>query len=570
MRVLVSEDDPVSRRLLEAMLVKWGYDVAVVKDGAEAWEKLQREDTPRLVILDWMMPGIDGVQVCRMVRKRGDERYVYILILTAKSRKQDIVEGMNAGADDYIVKPFDPDELKARLRAGKRILDLQAELIAIREALRQQATHDSLTGLPNRLLFSDRLTQQLAQAKRDDRSLAVLFLDLDRFKNINDTLGHAVGDQLLQKVVERLTRILREVDTVARMGGDEFTIILSDIPSVQGVASIARKVIDVMAEPFALDGREVFVTASIGIGISPSDGADVETLVRNADIAMYRAKERGGNTFQLYTEAFNTLTMERMTLEHGLRMACERGEFVVYYQPRVDIKTDTTLGAEALVRWKHPEIGLVFPDDFIPLAEETGLIVPISEFVLRAACAQNVEWQKAGTPPIDIAVNISARQFQHSDLAEVVERILDETGMDARYLDLELTETTLMRNPDNAVTVLNKLRSTGVRISIDDFGTGYSSLSYLKKFPINTVKIDRSFIRNIVSDPDDAAIAGAMVAMAHGLKLKVVAEGVETLEQLQFLKSLNCDEMQGYFVSRPVPAEEFAQLLLMNNMRKAA
>jgi EAL domain-containing protein (putative c-di-GMP-specific phosphodiesterase class I) len=299
----------------------------------------------------------------------------------------------------------------------------------------------------------------------------------------------------------------------------------------------------------------------MGISLYPADGNDVETLVRQADNAMYRAKEQGRNTYHLYSDALSVAAVEQMTLVNGLRNALDRDEFVLHYQPRVDIRTGEILGAEALVRWRHPDLGLVPPSQFIGLAEETGLIVPMSEWVMRTACAQNKEWQDAGLPPIGIAVNISTRQFQHKGLRKTVEKVLRETGLDSNYLDLELTESTLMQNPDLALQLLCKLKAMGVRVSIDDFGTGYSSLSYLKRFPIDAVKIDQSFVRDITSNPDDAAIAGAIVAMAHSLKLKVIAEGVETLEQLAFLRSLNCDEMQGYFVSRPVPSEEFRQLL---------
>ncbi|HOM72976.1 MAG TPA: EAL domain-containing protein, partial [Armatimonadota bacterium] len=383
------------------------------------------------------------------------------------------------------------------------------------------AHHDVLTGLPNRLLFSDRLSKSLAQARRDDRLLAVMFLDLDRFKMINDTLGHNIGDKLLKQVAERLTGTLREVDTIARMGGDEFTLVIEGISRAQDAAIVAQRALDVFCQPFMVDGRELFVTASIGISMYPNDGADVETLVRNADTSMYRAKEQGRNTYHLFTESLNATVFERMVMEHSLRKALERDEFIVHYQPRVDIRSGSILGAEALVRWQHPEMGLVMPGQFIPLAEETGLIVPISEWVLDAACSQSKIWQDKNSPILDIAVNISARQFQKGDLVSAVKKALDRTELDPTCLHLELTESILMHNTDAAIDILNKLKDMGVKISIDDFGTGYSSLSYLKKFPVDAVKIDRSFIKDITTNPDDAAIAGAVIAMAHSLKLKV-------------------------------------------------
>ena len=436
--------------------------------------------------------------------------------------------------------------------------------------LDQLAHHDSLTGLPNRLLFSDRLTQRIAEARRRGEQLAVMFLDMDRFKLINDTLGHNTGDIILQEVAERLKSTLRDVDTVARMGGDEFTLILSQVRNGEEAAMIGRRILEILSKPFALGGHELFLTASVGISLFPSDGSDVEMLVRNADAAMYHAKEQGRNTFHFYTEALNIAAVERMTLEAGLRKALERDELLAYYQPRVNVRTSEIVGIEALIRWQHPDLKLIAPAQFIPLAEETGLIVPMGEWMLRTACAQNKQWQESGLPPIEMGVNVSARQFQLADLVETVTRALRDTHLDPRYLVLELTESALMLNPEHAVSVLRDLKKLGVKVFIDDFGTGYSSLSHLKHFPIDAVKIDGSFIRGVTHDPDDAAIAGAVVAMAHSLKLKVIAEGVETLGQLDFLRSLDCDEMQGYFVSRPAPAEELLHALQASSLLSAS
>lgn len=561
MNVLVAEDDPISRRLIEKTLAKWGYDVIVACDGTEARKVLAYSHAPKLAILDWMMPGADGLDICREIRARNEDNYTYVILLTAKTQKQDIITGLEAGADDYITKPFDAHELKARLRAGARILDLQSQLLSMREELHDQATHDFLTGLPNRLLFSDRLTQRLAHAHRSKAMMAVMFLDLDRFKLVNDALGHNVGDELLKQVAERLTVCLREVDTVARMGGDEFTIILSDLNGPGDATAVADRVLETFSSPFEVGEHQLFVTASLGISLYPSDGADVETLVRNADTAMYRAKEHGGNRYQLCTDGISKVPTEQMKLENSLRKALENGELILHYQPRVECRTGAVLGGEALLRWNHPELGLLMPDQFVPLAEETGLIVPIGEWVLQTACKQNKAWQDAGLMKTEIAVNVSAVQIQHGDLVATVKKALDETGLAPEYLGLELTETTLLRNPSRAGETLQELKTMGIRVSIDDFGTGHSSLSYLKDLPTDYVKIDRSFVRDISSDPDNAAIAGAVIAMAHSLKLKVIAEGVETLDQLDFLRSLNCDEMQGYFVSRPVTSESFSQML---------
>lgn len=575
MRILIAEDDPVSRRLLEALLTKWGYEVIVTTDGMQAWEVLQQEDAPRLAILDWMMPELDGPEVCRKVRATESGTYTYLLLLTAKSQKDDVILGIGAGADDYVTKPFDASELHARLRAGRRIIDLQAELMSARESLLAQATHDPLTGLPNRLLFSDRLTQRLMKSRGAPQPLAVMYLDLDRFKIINDTLGHNVGDQLLRDVATRLNRCLRETDTLARMGGDEFTVILADVETHEEAEAVAKKILEVLAEPIVVNGNELYVTGSIGISVYPVDGADVETLVRNADTAMYQAKEKGRNCYHAYSEALTASVIHSMTLESGLRGALERKEFLVHYQPKVDIRTGAIVGSEALVRWQHPDYGLVPPNKFIPLAEETGLIGEISDYVLETARAQTKAWMDAGRGPLCVSVNISGRQFQQRKLTQSVQQALEKSGLDPRHLDLELTESILMNEPDAVSSVLQEFREMGVCISIDDFGTGYSSLSYLKKFPVDAVKIDRSFVTDITTNPDDAAIAGAVVAMAHSLKLKVCAEGVETIEQLEFLRSLQCDEMQGYFISPPVSAQEFEELLRQdrnreNMMRRAA
>lgn len=567
MRVLIAEDDPVSRRLLEALLTKWGYEVIVTTDGKQACEVLQQEDAPRLAILDWMMPEFDGPEVCRKVRARENGAYTYLLLLTAKSQKDDIILGIGAGADDYVTKPFDANELNARLRAGRRIIDLQTELMSARESLLVQATHDPLTGLPNRLLFSDRLTQRLMRSRGAPQPLAVMYLDLDRFKIVNDTLGHNIGDELLKDVSRRLKACLRETDTLARMGGDEFTLILADVETHKEAEAVALKILDVLAEPMVIEGHELFVTASIGISVYPTDGTDVETLVKNADTAMYQAKEQGRNCYHIYTEALTADAIHAMTLESGLRKALENKEFVVHYQPRVDIRTGRILGSEALVRWQHPEYGLVSPNQFIPLAEETGLIGSISEFVLQTACAQTRAWIEAGGGQLSVSVNISGKQFQQRKLTHSIQQALKESGLDPKYLDLELTESILMENSEAVRPMLQEFRDMGVHISVDDFGTGYSSLSYLKRFPVDAVKIDRSFVTDITTNPDDAAIAGAVVAMAHSLKLRVCAEGVETIEQLEFLRSLQCDEMQGYFISPPVSAQEFDELLWQNRHR---
>jgi diguanylate cyclase (GGDEF)-like protein/PAS domain S-box-containing protein len=433
------------------------------------------------------------------------------------------------------------------------------------ERIRHLAHYDELTGLANRSMFSQRLSHALAQARRNDTQLAVLYTDLDRFKNINDTLGHEAGDNVLKEVAERLHGCLRESDTVGRLSGDEFVVLLEGIPQSLHCAEVAQKILAAVARPFALDTQEFHLTASIGISTYPADSEDQQSLLKNADIAMYRAKELGKNNFQFYSAQMNIHTLERLALESSLRSALERNEFVLHYQPKIDIRSGRIIGMEALVRWQHPTKGLIPPMQFIPLAEETGLIVPIGEWVLRTACARNKSWQEQGLPPLCIAVNLSARQFTYENLLQDVAKVLNETGLDAAFLELEITESMVMHDPEHAIELLNKLKAMGISISIDDFGAGYSSLSYLKRFPINSVKIDRSFIKDLPLDGDDAAITKAIIAMAHGLKLKVIAEGAETGEQLSFLRAHECDEMQGFYFSKPLPEHEFF-LLVQNSI----
>lgn len=442
------------------------------------------------------------------------------------------------------------------------------------EQIYNLAYFDSLTGLPNRLLFKEHLGHALAHATRTQKLAAILFLDLDRFKQINDTLGHSIGDKLLQRVAECLVICVRKCDTigrgggddvtstVSRLGGDEFTVLLTDIDTVQDAARVALRIISTVSQPFNLDGHEVIVTTSIGISLYPDDGKDVVTLIKNADTAMYHAKDQGRNNFQFYNQSMNATAYERLVLENHLRKALEREEFILHYQPQFDIKTGEIIGVEALIRWQHPDLGMVSPGVFIPLAEETGLIMQIDEWVLKTACAQNKAWQESGLPFITMAVNLSGQNFIRKNLFEVIARIIEDTRLDPSYLELELTESILMKNAKETASTLRALKEMGLHFSIDDFGTGYSSLSYLKRFPLDTLKIDQSFIREITTDSDNAAITTAIIAMAHSLKLRVVAEGVETEEQLAFVREHGCHAMQGFLYSRPLPAAELVQFIL--------
>jgi diguanylate cyclase (GGDEF)-like protein/PAS domain S-box-containing protein len=464
----------------------------------------------------------------------------------------------------------EPDEMLIQIahsigsQIGQYMVRMQAE-----EAVKFVAMHDALTGLPNRVMFHQRLSHALAQARRYERRLAVLFIDLDRFKIINDTLGHESGDALLREVAKRLSDNLRASDTVARLGGDEFVVLVEQAGETQDLAGVAQKLIAALTAGFPLHEEEYHVTASIGISAFPDDGDDVQTLLKNADIAMYRAKEQGRNAFRFYSAQMNVHSMERLALESNLRRAIERQELTLHYQPQVHMRRGHITGMEALVRWQHPDLGLVPPDQFIQIAEESGLIVPMGEWVLHTACEAQRAWHSRGVVDVTVAVNLSARQFVHGDLAKEVMRALERTGCPANCLELEITESMVMHSPERAVEVLNQLQEMGVSVAIDDFGIGYSSLAYLKRFPIDSLKIDRSFIMDIPGDKGDAAITQAVIAMAHSLELKVIAEGVETRQQFNFLRKHRCDEMQGYYFSAALPLDEAISLLQQRQVSNA-
>lgn len=423
--------------------------------------------------------------------------------------------------------------------------------------------HDTLTGLPNRTLFRERLQQALVLAQQEgSKCLAVIHFGLDQFKTINQCFGHASGDQLLLDVSARMAEVMYEIDTVSRVGGDEFLILVHNIQDCHNAAPIIRKIMESLQQPFTLNGQEIYVTASIGVAVYPNDGTTADDLMKNADAAMHRAKEDlGRGNFQFFCKDMNSLAMHKLMLEGDLRRALEHGEFHLHYQPQVDIKSNLIIGAEALIRWNHPKLGNIPPDEFIPAAESSGVIRPIGDWVLRTACHQHCAWIEAGHPPIRIAVNLSARQFLRSDVLNTVASALEESGMRPEYLELELTESMLMQDVENTVSTLHELKRMGVRLSIDDFGTGYSSLSYLKRFPLDMLKIDRSFVIDLGTESDDGEISRAIIAMAHALDLEVVAEGVENRQQLDFMRDFHCDLIQGFYFSKPLPADEFARLV---------
>jgi diguanylate cyclase (GGDEF)-like protein len=423
------------------------------------------------------------------------------------------------------------------------------------------AQHDSLTELPNRTLLNDRLTQSITVARRHNARLAVLYLDLDRFKNINDSLGHLIGDHLLRSVAQRLSECVRASDTVGRLGGDEFVVVLSEMTHAQDAVVCADKLLRAIEKPHILDSHEMHTTASIGISVYPEDGSDAEALLQNADSAMYEAKDRGRNNYQFYRSALNSNATQRQSVESDLRHAIQKHELQMHYQPIMNLTTDLMVGAEALIRWQHPILGTVLPAKFISIAEESGLIVSIGQWALREACRQARVWQDAGLPRCRLAVNISAVELRSKEFVSGVERVLSESGFDPQRLELELTETFLMQDSHATARVLDALKQLGIQLALDDFGTGYSSLSYMRRFPIDALKVDRSFVKNITTDADDASVVSAVINMGKSLHMRVVAEGVETREQLLFLKEHGCSEAQGYYFSRPMSGENIAELL---------
>jgi diguanylate cyclase len=554
--VLLIEDNAGDARLIREML----------DDGSDALFHLECVDrlsrgleylsnrSAGVILLDLSLPDSFGFDTFLKVYAHSPK--VPIIVLTGNDDQKVALSAVKTGAQDYLIKGKLDRELLLRS------MQYSIERKRYQEQLEYQANYDALTGLPNRSLLHDRLGQSVF-AQRHVRSIAVVFIDIDHFKFVNDSLGHNTGDKLLQHVAGRLVQTVRDGDTVARLGGDEFILILNDQSGQEVIYRAMQRILTKVAEPINVDGHELLVTCSAGISLFPQDGPDTETLLKNADTAMYRAKEKGRNNFQFYTAEMNQQVNERLEMEASLRRALERGELELYYQPRINVVTGAAVGCEALLRWNHPERGLLLPERFIGLAEETGLIVPIGEWVLKTACAQAHTWQAAGRPPLSVSVNLSSRQFRQEALAGAVMDALRESGLDPRLLEMELTESLVMQDTDAAIRVLTGLREIGVELSVDDFGTGYSSLSYLTRLPISALKIDQSFVHEVkgAGRPEEGIVAQAIILLGHNLKLKVVAEGVETDAQFEFLKKHGCDEVQGYRFARPMPAREFEKTL---------
>lgn len=585
--ILLVDDEEDIGASLARLLRRDGYKILRAKSGLEGLA-LMMENEVGVVVSDQRMPEMTGVEFLTQVKELYPR--TIRIVLSGYADLDAMTDAINRGAIyKYFTKPWDNEVLSSEVleafRHHELILEKEQLLQDIQNAnemleqaneqwvaavvqrdtqIKHISQYDSLTGLPNRVLFLDRLGQELARALREGYLVGVLFVDLDRFKQVNDSFGHPVGDQLLQRVAERLAGHVRIGDTLARMEGDEFGLVLAGIQDPNEAGKAAQKILDALGQgTFSIGGDEIYVTASIGIGVYPNDGTDTSTLIKNASAALYHAKSEGRGNFQYYAAEMNASAVQRLKLETDLRRALNREEFVLYYQPQVDLTNGKIIGMEALLRWQSPERGLVPPLEFIPLLEETGLILPVGEWVVNAACKQARAWQQLGLPAIRISVNLSAVQFRQADLAETILKLLKENGMDPSQgmLELELTESLLMKNVDTTIATLKKLHEAGVQFSIDDFGTGYSSLSYLTRFPINGLKIDRSFLCNFTKNDDDAAIVSAIIALGYSLGLNVIAEGVETAEQLNSLRRMKCNAMQGYLFSHPVPAEEMTTML---------
>jgi diguanylate cyclase (GGDEF)-like protein len=590
-RILVVDDMPANLRLMLKMLSEHGY-VVLPAIGSEVALRLLQHTLPDLILLDIIMPGMNGYEVCERLKADEHTRDIPVIFISAVDEAMDKVRAFACGGVDYIVKPFQEEEVLARVRTHLSLRNLQrhledrvrertAELMESNVRLRQEIAerkqaeeqvrymshYDTLTGLPNRVLLEDRIKQAIARSAREATRTAVLFLDLDDFKNINDSLGHQIGDTLLQMAAMRLQLCVRKDDSVGRLGGDEFVLCLPSLSDSTDAVLVAQKALETLGQAFFHSGHELHISASIGISIYPDDGDDSESLMRAADTAMYYAKEKGRNNYQFFTPQLNDAIQQRLALANRLRQALSSSEFEVYYQPQVNMENGAVFSAEALLRWHQPGEAPASCAAFISVAEETGLIVPIGEWVMRQACLQLKQWHDAGYPHLRIAVNLSPRQFHQPNIADVIAQIVRESGVPADALNLEITENILLQRNEDNMAVLRYLSELGIQFSIDDFGTGYSNLAYLQRFPVHSLKIDRSFVSGIDQDSNNTALVAAIIAMAQSLHLKVLAEGVETREQINFLLSHGCLAAQGFYYGKALSSLEFTDLLHKSDVR---
>ena len=562
--ILMVDDEPTTLDIVEIYLEDAGYSRLISTTDSSSAIDLIRQKRPDAVLLDIMMPKVDGFEILSRLRADPELKHMPVIVLSSSTDGATKLRALELGASDMLSKPVDSSELVLRLR----------NTLAAKAYLDRLANYDELTGLPNRRMFTDRLQRALERVDRDGKTSAVVHIGLDRFRQVNEALGQRLGDVLLTMVASRLDQCVRGWDIISvpevsdvmvsglsRIGGDEFSVLLTMIDKVDDVARAARRIQHSLADPFRLRDEDLYITASVGVAVFPNDGTDIETLQGNAAVALSHAKQLGRNNCQFFAEELNKRSASRLVLESRLHKAIDNNELMLHYQPKVDLETGAIAGAEALVRWERPGQGLVSPGEFIPLAEETGLIVPIGDWVLDEACQALARWRERGIDNLRVSVNVSSRQFWNGDLLDKVSDALSRYGLPGSSLSLEITETVLMKNPEVCASVLVSLKYLGVTVSIDDFGTGYSSLSYLRRFPLDELKVDRAFIKDLPGDKDGLAIVSAVVAMAHALSLKVVAEGVETEEQLEFLKTRQCNQYQGFFFSRPLPENDFLTLV---------
>ena len=563
--VMMVDDDPVMLEAVQMFLEDVGYRSFVTTDRPAETLDLIAQHSPDVLLLDLNMPEVSGFDVLSQVRAQNTSRYLPVIVLSAEGDPSARLKALELGATDFLTKPVDPSELQLRLR----------NTLAFKAYQDRLADYDALSGLRNRRRFEADLRQILATSPAPTNRCAVLHVDLDRFKQVNDTLGHRIGDRLLRAAARRIEQIAHEVEagliarvdevdarvTTAHVSGDGFAMLLSGLRDADNSDRVARAVVKGFTLPFKIDEHEIYVSASVGVSLHPVDAANAEELLTHAEMAMYHAKGRGRSTFEYFSPEFNARATERLTLEGQLRRALERGEFLLHYQPKVSVLTGRILGAEALIRWHHPEQGIMGPGRFIPVAEEAGLIADLGRWVVEQACRQLATWQAAGIPPLNLSVNVSAAQFQRNSILIALRDALKSSGANPKQLWLEVTESMLMSDVEAGIALLKAIRGLGVRLSIDDFGTGYSSLSYLRRLPLDELKIDRSFLQGVPAEKDSTAIVRAVIAMAHEMNLKVVAEGVENTAQLEYLRAHKCDEYQGYLCSRPVPPEQFALML---------